>query len=387
MSRASDGGESQNTRETVLFYSEGWGGGGIESLVMDLVKSRAFAETGLAFEIFNVCDWDDRHDADIAALGGIRRVVFPDSRPNIFKRFAKGSIAFNRVLRENDYRIVHVNATNGLNFSYVFLAKLHGVPVRVMHSHNSAFNDERSHHIVKQVGHILGRVLFSRCATVCIACSEQAAKFLFPRREYTVVPNGIDVQRFSFSAEARQRIREELGFADDEVVVGSVGHVIPRKNPLYQIEVFERFTKLVPNSRFVMVGNGDMLEDTQLLVEKLGLTERVAFVPATSKPEDYYAAMDALLMPSATEGFGLVAIEAQCCGLPVLASSALPAATVVTDCMRLEPLDSGSGRWASLLADMLNNGDEAGRDSAWEALEGTDFDNRSSSSKIVGCWE
>ena len=80
-------------------------------------------------------------------------------------------------------------------------------------------------------------------------------------------------------------------------------------------------------------GSNDHARGLRRLAERLGVGDRVRFVPA--QPHDrlarYYAAADSVLMPSRAESFGLVALEAQACGTPVVASAVGGLRHVVVD--------------------------------------------------------
>ena len=162
-------------RKRVLFYTEGWGTGGIEAVILGVLKTQAFREARMDFDIFSVCEWNDSYDATIERLGGRHLVRFPQARPNIFKKMVHGTREFSRILAAGDYSVVHVNATNGMSLVYSSIARRRGVPVRVVHSHNSYFDDISTHPLVKKLGHRLGKALLSRSATARIACSVQIA--------------------------------------------------------------------------------------------------------------------------------------------------------------------------------------------------------------------
>ncbi|MDO4291390.1 MAG: glycosyltransferase [Eggerthellaceae bacterium] len=365
----------------ILFWVEGWGSGGIESFVMSLVGSCVFRSLGWAFDIFCVCDWDNAKDDAIKQLDGARIAVFPGEKPGLIKKVKKAVPSFARLLKSNPYDAVYINATNGLCLIYAQLAKIAGVPIRVVHSHNSDFDNASSHGRTKSLIHFLGKLLFSSAPTSRIAVSEEAGRFLFGTRDFDLVPNGIDASRFKFSESYRMEIRTKLQVPDDCYLVGNVGRVDRRKNPLFAIEVFSDLLESGVAARCLLVGDGDLKNEVLDYAEKLGCLESLTVLPATSEPEKYYSALDALIMPSVTEGFGLAALEAQCSGLPVLMSDALPSELCVSGQAIRLPISVGHSKWASALP--KNPNENQLRSVAYLSLEGTVFDFEESSKSVV----
>ena len=130
-----------------------------------------------------------------------------------------------------------------------------------------------------------------------------------------------------FASGSRPAARRELGW-DDSPVVLFVGRIQPLKGLDVALDAFERIRMDVPGARLVVVGgpsgaHGDAeLERIRTKVRDVGLQASVEFVPSRPHQEVavYYRAADVLLVPSRSESFGLVAAEAQACGLPVVAA-------------------------------------------------------------------
>ncbi len=135
-----------------------------------------------------------------------------------------------------------------------------------------------------------------------------------------LVPNGVDVERFSpgdrSAARAALHLPQELPF----VLV--VGHLIPRKDPLLALRSF--LAGAPSNAQLFFVGRGPMEGELLREVERLGAQAQVSLI-GEAKPErlvDWYRAADCLLLTSTREGRPNVVLEALACGLPVLATDA-----------------------------------------------------------------
>jgi D-inositol-3-phosphate glycosyltransferase len=137
-----------------------------------------------------------------------------------------------------------------------------------------------------------------------------------------VVHPGVDLQLFSPGD--KQAARAALGLAPDEQLVAFVGRIQPLKAP----DILLRAAAKLPGVRVVIAGgpSGSGLQAPGTLVqlaEDLGITSRVTFLPPQSRDElvNVYRAADLVAVPSYSESFGLVAVEAQACGTPVVAAA------------------------------------------------------------------
>ena len=134
----------------------------------------------------------------------------------------------------------------------------------------------------------------------------------------TVVPNGVDLERFSPDLEARVQVRSELGLAEDVVVALFVGGDWERKGLACAVDGLSRATRAaaVPLQLWV-VGRGD--RDAYAAVARPGGVEAsLRFLGPRDDVERLYQAADVFVLPSLYETFSLVAYEAAASGLPVV---------------------------------------------------------------------
>ncbi len=147
------------------------------------------------------------------------------------------------------------------------------------------------------------------------------------RDRVEVVPLGVD--HAFFSPGDRVHARRALGLPGDGPLLLFVGRIQPLKGADVALEAFELLVRSTPSARLVVVGGpsgprGDAeLATLHATVDAHGLAERVRFV-APQRHEllsTYYRAADCCLVPSRSESFGLVALEAAACGTPVVAAA------------------------------------------------------------------
>lgn len=142
-----------------------------------------------------------------------------------------------------------------------------------------------------------------------------------PAQRIAVVPCGVDTEQFR--PMQRRRVRRVLGLAVDEPLVLFVGRIEPLKG----IDVLLRASAQMDGRFRLLVVGGDAKDaerkgELTALAQGLGVASKVTFLDAVSHDELplYYNAADVCVVPSYYESFGLVAVEAMACGVPVVAS-------------------------------------------------------------------
>lgn len=259
---------------------------------------------------------------------------------------------FRELIRRERYDVIHFNLFESLSLSFVRLAKEEGVPCRIVHSHNTALRESKTKWL-KMILHRMGRSRYSMDATQLWACSGEAARFLFAPRAletlpYRFIPNGIELERFAFSAQARSQIRGQLQ-VEDAFVVGHIGRLCQQKNQAFLLDVMGELVNLEPRAVLLLVGTGEDREELEAKAQRLGISNRVIFYGTTPHPEQLMCAMDVFAFPSVFEGLGIVAIEAQANGLPLVCSQHVPREAFVTPTAEQLTLEAGAKAWATKL--------------------------------------
>ena len=171
-----------------------------------------------------------------------------------------------------------------------------------------------------------------------------------------VVHPGVDLQ--TFTPGDRHAARAVLGLPADAKIVAFIGRIQPLKAP----DVLVRAAAMLPDVQVVIAGgpsgSGLAAPDSLVkLVADLGITDRVTFLPPQSREQlaDVYRAADAVAVPSYSESFGLVAVEAQACGTPVVAAAVGGLPVAVADARTLVD-GHDPARWADALSAVLDAG-------------------------------
>lgn len=135
-----------------------------------------------------------------------------------------------------------------------------------------------------------------------------------------VIPNFVDTERYA-PARDRAALRKLFpALGHDDPVLFHVSNFRPVKRVLDVVEVFAEVSRRTPATHLVMVGDGPDRSRAERRVHELGLASRTVFLGKQDGFEPLLAAADVFLLPSEKESFGLAALEAMSCGVPVVAS-------------------------------------------------------------------
>ena len=157
---------------------------------------------------------------------------------------------------------------------------------------------------------------------------KDATREIFQFDEITVIPNFVcqeDYRRHSVES-----LRQELAPGGEPLLV-HVSNFRPVKRPVDCVEILARVLKKGIKTRLVMVGDGSERTNVEHRARCLGVEDKCSFVGKQPKIVDYLSASDVLLLPSEQESFGLAALEAMACEVPVVASRVGGVPEVVTD--------------------------------------------------------
>src|SRR5882762_3454926 len=318
--------------------------GGAETWLMALLKYFREAENNLPVKV--TCDIlltggePSVFDEEAKALGA-RLFYVPFSRRHPV-RFIR---QFRRLLKAGHYDVVHDHQDYiaGVHFA-MGLGRLPRVRVAHVHSallHRSRYANDRLRRMVTLAGkHMLKRLATHVLGTSCTTIAEYGFdSSVFPGVE--VVNCGFDAGRFrgdyvkehesichKFGWPQSARIILFVGRLDGEVMIS--GRVVSQKNVEFALEIAKECFARNPMARLLVVGSGEeRRKELQEQVNHWRFTEHVQFVEGPADVAKLMIGSDALLCTSPAEGLGMVVVEAQAAGLPVLASDATPRECVV----------------------------------------------------------
>lgn len=223
------------------------------------------------------------------------------------------------LIKNEGVDIVHAHGTRAM--SNMYRAALQQKLPLVYTCHGWSFHRDQNP-LVRNLRILSEKYLASKTdANICGSkANRDEARKAFGRFKARIIYNSIDHKRFS-PYNSYRNLREELGIADDQIVVASVARFTVQKQPLKLIAAFAEVCKEVRNATLLMVGDGEDKKKTVELVKKLGIEDRVVMQPFRQDVPDLLAAADVFVLPSLWEGFPIALIEAMSMGKAVIATA------------------------------------------------------------------
>lgn len=143
-------------------------------------------------------------------------------------------------------------------------------------------------------------------------------KFFDIENEIRVIPNFIDLKRFNLKA--KDHFKKAIAPEGEKILIHTSNfRKVKRTEDV--IRIFARILEKIP-SKLLMVGDGGERSDCEQLCRDLGVSDDVRFLGKQDAIEEILSVSDLFLMPSQTESFGLAALEAMACKVPVISSNA-----------------------------------------------------------------
>lgn len=244
----------------------------------------------------------------------------PTIRQSLFSLTATYTLHSSLALRKQKFDIVHNPWTDCLTQDVYTAQSCH----RAYFERVERFNGLKSivdptHRLILAIeDYIYTKRRYKRIISVSEGVKKEIIRYYgIPPRDITVIPNGVDLERFKPGAGIGARVRKSLGLASDDFVLLFVAHEFKRKGLAYIIRAIGLLHD--PKVKLLVVG-GDNKNPYAALEKDTKTLGQVIFLGSSSKVEEYYKAADIFVFPTAYEAFSLAAVEAMAAGLPLLAT-------------------------------------------------------------------
>lgn len=380
-------GAEKNTPIRILHVFGRVGLGGAESRIMDLYGH--IDRERIQFDFLVHCEPDqtgkkcptsdelmrvrepDYFDSDIRRLGGNIYAV-PRFRGTNLLEYRK---ALKKFFREHRgvWKVVqgHMTSTAAI---YLPIAHQNGVPIVCAHVRSGGTDPGLKGFMTD----LLRRPLQNeKTVDYRFTCTQEAGRRVYgdvltDAGKVRVIPNAIDIARFSYQPETRLKIRKELHL-EDALIIGHVGRFHYAKNHAYLLHIFAQLQRILDEDdenrysimhglplRLMLLGEGSLMADMKNLAEQLHISEQVLFLNNHSNVNEYYQAMDYFCFPSRYEGLPGTVVEAQAAGLQCLISDSLTEEIDITELVSRMSIDLPPEKWAEkILQDLLGDEDIA----------------------------
>lgn len=315
------------------------GRGGLETMIMNYY--RHIDKNKIQFDFLVHRDFEADYDQEIKQLGGH---IYHLPRLNPFSRNYRKE--FKQFLKEHSYQIIHVHQ-DCLSSIALKVAYQNDIPTRIAHAHSTS-QDKNIKYLIKR----FYMRSIPKYATHLFACGREAGDWMFQGKSFEIVNNAIDSQNFKYDELLRSNVRKALSIKDNEVVIGHVGRFNYPKNHEFIIDIFNDLTQKDKRFKLLLVGTGDLEDKIKEKVKDLNLQDKVLFLGSRSDVNELMQAMDIFLFPSHYEGLGIVAIEAQASGLPIIKSNNVPDQCKITSNVWSLSLDDNINIWVNKILEV-----------------------------------
>lgn len=347
--------------------------GGMETMLMNYYRNIDRKKIQFDFLIFNKKPC--LHEDEIKKLGG--KIYKLTSRR---KNFIKNKIEVKKFFKTHKYDIVEFH--QGITYYYPLkMSKKYEVKNRIIHNHGI---DQKLLKRLRLYNNLFAKRRISNLANYYFTCSKEIENNLFSDRviknkEIILINNAIDLEKFKYSNENRNKIREEFNINDDSILIGHVGKFDYQKNHLFLLQIFYEISKLDANIKFMLVGKGVLENQIREKIKEFKLDDKVIITKDRKDVNKIMSALDYFVFPSLFEGLPLVLIEAQASGVPIFMSDTINKNAKQIDNGEIISLNLEPKEWASII---LNYKSSIRRNDAFNLMKETDFNINKGAKKL-----
>ena len=241
-----------------------------------------------------------------------------------------------RLIRKEKYDIVHTHETKA-SFITKLAAWLARCPYVIYGLHGVTFNDPMSG--FKRKFYIFLEKLTINCTDLIVAVGNDTIEAYHKENigkniPYEVVRSGIDIDGYLNQAlqtdEEKLQCKKSMGMNADDIVMITVGRFSYSKAQRYAIQAFAALQRKYDNLKFLLIGEGELLEDCKTLAKKLGIVENsIYFLGYQKDIPRYLSISDVFIFTSLREGLPRVIVEASLLKIPVVTFEVEGAAEVL----------------------------------------------------------
>lgn len=243
------------------------------------------------------------------------------------------------------YDVVHVHGNSATMVLEMIAAKIADVKLRISHSHNTSCK-------MRAIDKV-ARPLFYALCNGRLACGKEAGEWLFGNRNFLIINNGIDTEKFRFNQKDRDSIREKLRW-DNCKVIANVANFVEAKNHEFLIRIFSILCNVRDDVRLLLLGDGPLMDNAKKQADELGVLNNIHFAGAVPNVHEYLSAIDLIVMPSKYEGLPLTLVEEQANGLNAVVSDTVTKDVDITGNLSYFSLDKGVKYWAENIIKILD---------------------------------
>jgi glycosyltransferase involved in cell wall biosynthesis len=271
-----------------------------------------------------------------ARAGGVPLEIVPELRRSIHPwRDWQSYRRIKQILRDFRPDVVHTHSAKGGILGRAAAFQLR-VPAIVHTVHGAPFHPYQSS-LAREFSRRCERWAARRCHAL-VSVSDAMTELLVsnhvaPRAQFTTIYSGLEIEPLLAADSRREAIRRELGYAPDDLVIGTIARLSPLKGHEYVVRAAPAIVAARPNASFLLVGDGPLRGRVASQIAAAGLSERFKFLGLVT-PEripGLIAAMDMVVHTSLREGLARALVQSLLVGRAVISYDVDGAREVVLD--------------------------------------------------------
>ncbi len=307
---------------------------GVAKVIFDFVKNFNNEKFEIDFLLFK--KYEVSFEEEVKSLG--YNIIYLNEKLNLLN-FKKLSSRFNEILNMKKYNIVELDSPI-YSFLFLKLAKKNNVPIRIVHTHSTS----ASSNFIKNIFSKFMNLNIKNHANHYISCSLLSAKYWFGKKinnnkNFKLIYNGTSLKDFYSSKGLKEKYIKDYNLKGKKII-GYVGRLSKDKNIKFIAKLIDKTLTHNKEIVFIIIGDGELKSIIEGLVEKY--PKNIIFHGRQKDVNQYYNAMDLLILPSKREGLPTVAIEAQLAGVDCCLSNTITREVNIGKCNYLE---LKNGKW------------------------------------------
>lgn len=260
---------------------------------------------------------------DLADDSGLRVETIPELGREINPRGDMTTLlTLYRLMRRERPHVVHTHMAKA-GFVGRVAARMAGVPVIVHTFHGHVFHGYFSPRKTKfflNMERYCAR-LSTRIITISPRLRQEIVDFgVTTIDKIEVIPLGLQLDRFVDQPRGAGEFRRDIGAAEDAILIGAVGRLVPIKNIELLLSAFAMARQEEPRLHLVLVGDGELRQSLEATTRAMGIAAQTTFAGWRRDLPSVYADLDAVVISSINEGTPASLIEAMAAGCPVVAT-------------------------------------------------------------------
>ena len=311
---------------------------GLETMLMNYYRN--IDRTKIQFDFLCNKTKPGAYDSEIESLGG-RIFRTPGLNPIKYPKY----LAYMKELfrKYPEYKIVE--AHNGaLGVYALHAAKLNNIENRIFHAHGASITKDW-----KLPLKLICKSRLKANINYQYSCGIAAAECYFGKDtvvngDFELIPNAIEVEKFLFNSDTRNKLRSKYNLKNKHVV-GHVGRFMAQKNHTFLLDVFAEYAKTDADARLVLLGDGKLMNSIKSKAKELSIADKILFVGNVGNANEWYSAFDLFVLPSIWEGLPVVGVEAQAADLPCIFSTAVTKEIGLSEKSVFLSLNSNVEKW------------------------------------------